>query len=137
MTQTGKQVLSFCGSCRMDLSHTIVAMLGDRIIKVECRTCKKIHAYKSAKGINEPVPKSTKIPGKNEPTKIPIEVEWERLIKTSAKPPKTYTIRTAFIEGDKLVHVNFGMGIVKKVIPPNKIEVVFKDDIRLLVTGLK
>ena len=58
--QVGKETLAYCTSCKMDLAHLVVAMKGDRIAKAECKTCKKIHAYKAPKGITEPAAKKPK-----------------------------------------------------------------------------
>ena len=55
MTRTAQDTLAYCGSCKMDLSHTIMAMQGDRVIRVQCRTCKKEHTYKAPKGVTDPM----------------------------------------------------------------------------------
>jgi hypothetical protein len=43
----GKDVLSYCTKCKLNLGHTIVAMKDSKhIAKVKCNTCLTIHAYK-------------------------------------------------------------------------------------------
>lgn len=43
----GKDVLSYCGKCKLNLGHTIVAMKDSKhIAKVKCNTCLTIHAFK-------------------------------------------------------------------------------------------
>src|SRR5262245_2145312 len=56
----GKEILAYCTSCKMDLAHLVVAMKGDQAAKVECKTCKKTHAFKAPKGITEPAKKPAK-----------------------------------------------------------------------------
>ena len=134
----GKEVLAYCTSCKMDLAHTIVAMTGDRVVKAECRTCKKTHAYKAPKGVTEPpkesAPKKTRAKKAEEPQSNPIELEWEKLmVAHKATPTKNYTTKGNFMLGDKLDHPTFGEGIVGKLIYPNKIEVIFRTDLKVLL----
>ena len=56
-TAVAQEVLSYCTSCKIDLAHTIVSMKGDQVAKVECKTCKKTHAFKAPKGVTEVAPK--------------------------------------------------------------------------------
>ncbi len=141
-TNVAKEVLSYCTSCKMDLNHIIVAMQGDRIAKVQCKTCQKIHAYKAAKGVTEPsaapkpAKKKTKKASAEEQMASSVEAEWEKLMAVhKAAAVKPYTIKTQFTIGDKLKHATFGEGIVGKLIYPNKIEVIFQHDVKILIHG--
>ena len=142
------EALAYCTSCKMDLNHTVVAMKGDRIAKVQCRTCKKEHVYKAPKGITEPgkegeedtsasgVRKTSKRTKKkeSEPEANPIEMEWEKLMVTHKNTPmKSYNTKGVFDLGDKLNHPTFGEGIVGKLIYPNKLEVIFRHDVKVLI----
>jgi hypothetical protein len=127
----GGETISYCTSCKMDLNHVIVAMKGDRIAKVQCFTCKKEHAYKAAKGVTTPKAKKKK---STENAGNPVELEWEKLMLQHKDAPfKSYTMKGHFTLGDKLNHPNFGEGIVGKLIYPNKLEVIFKTDVKVLV----
>jgi len=42
----GEHTACYCTKCKMDLGHTIVAMVGDKIIRVKCRTCGSEHNYR-------------------------------------------------------------------------------------------
>jgi hypothetical protein len=130
----GKETISYCTSCKMDLNHVIVAMKGDRIAKVQCLTCKKEHAFKAAKGATEPKKKRGKAAKSEEPESNPIELEWEKLMNTHKDAPtKSYNTKGQFALGDKINHANFGAGIVGKLIYPNKIEVIFRTDVKVLI----
>ena len=130
--EAGKEILSYCTSCKIDLGHMIVAMKGDKIAKVECKTCKKTHAFKAPKGIT--VPPKKKVRKKAAAEKRSVEAEWEKLMdEYKANPMKNYSTKDMFTLGDKLSHATFGYGIVSKNIYPNKIEVIFKSDIRVLI----
>lgn len=135
-SNVGKETLAYCTSCKMDLNHIIVAMKGDKIAKAECQTCKKIHGFKAPKGITEPKVKKAKRSKKDDSaaTAMSIEVEWEKLMNAHKDLPfKSYNTKAGFKLGDKIRHTSFGEGIVGKLIFPNKIEVIFKTDIRLLI----
>lgn len=136
-TNAAKEVISYCTKCKMDLNHVIIAMQGDRIAKVQCRTCKGEHKFKAPTGATEPVKKKRASKAKDkdgagEPKTI--EVEWERLMSAHKDQPfKKYNAKGQFVLGDKLNHPTFGEGIVGKLIYPNKLEVIFKSDIKVLI----
>ncbi|MFZ9595099.1 MAG: hypothetical protein ACO3A2_03385 [Bdellovibrionia bacterium] len=129
------ETLAYCTSCKMDLNHVIVAMKGDRIAKVQCLTCKKDHVYRAPKGATEPKVKTVKTKKSDtEDTNHSLSVEWEKLMAAHKDLPlKPYSTRGQFVLGDKLKHPTFGEGIVGKLIYPNKIEVIFKTDVKVLI----
>ena len=134
----GKEALAYCTSCKMDLAQIIVAMKGDKIAKVECKTCKKTHVYKAPKGITEPPKKKEKAVRKKkaDASATTIEVEWEKLMNQhKAAPMKSYSAKGQFALADKIAHPTFGEGIVGRLIYPNKIEVIFRTDLRILIHG--
>lgn len=118
----------------MDLNHVVVAMKGDRIAKVQCFTCKKEHVYKAPKGVTEPKAKKKKDASQADATPHSIEAEWERLMQVHKDVPfKSYSVKSSFILGDKLNHPTFGEGIVGKLIYPNKLEVIFRNEVKILI----
>ncbi|MBL7715316.1 MAG: hypothetical protein JNL01_07580 [Bdellovibrionales bacterium] len=135
----GKDTLAFCSSCRMDLNHTIVAMQGDQIKRVQCRTCRKEHVYRSPKGVNDPKmapPPRKTASGASTPRSTPVEVEWARkMAEAKAMTAKVYSAKSSFQLGEKLKHPSFGEGIVSKLMHPNKIEVLFEMDLKVLIHG--
>jgi hypothetical protein len=136
----GKEALAYCTSCKMDLNHVIVALKGDRLAKVQCLTCKKEHAYKAPKGMAEPKkpkkPKASKAAEAEEAGSHSIEAEWQKLMSTHRDAPsKPYGLKEQFGLGDKINHPTFGEGIVGKLIYPNKLEVIFQMDVKVLIHG--
>ncbi len=130
----GKEVLAYCTQCKMDLAHTIASMKGDKAAKVECKTCKKTHVFRAPKGITEPPPKKKKKATAAEAAAVSVENEWERLMQQSAaSPQKSYSTKGNFKIGDKIAHSSFGQGFVGKLIYPNKIEVIFRNEIKVLI----
>ena len=130
-----KETLAYCTSCKMDLNHVIVAMKGDRIAKVQCLTCKKEHVYRAPKGATEPEAKPSRAKKASaEDSHSSVEMEWERLMVAHREHPvKPYSMKGQFGLGDKLNHPTFGEGIVGKLIYPNKLEVIFRNDVKVLI----
>lgn len=138
-TPVASETLAYCTSCKMDLNHRIVAMKGDRIAKVQCLTCKKEHVYRAPKGVSEPekAPKGKKSSqDAAAAAATAIQLEWEKLMaQTKNVPVKAYSSKAKFHLGDKIRHPSFGEGIVGKLIYPNKMEVIFQMDLKVMIHG--
>jgi hypothetical protein len=142
MAAVASETLAYCTSCKIDLNHIVVAMKGDRIAKVQCLTCKKEHNYRTPKGLTTPKApkaKSSRAGSKKSDTadtqhSTSIEAEWEKLMHSHRElPSKPYLAKGHFGLGDKINHPSFGDGIVGKLIYPNKLEVIFKTFIKILI----
>ena len=110
----------------------------DRIAKVQCLTCKKEHAFKAPKGATEPKKsaKKKKAEAAAEAAATSIHAEWEKLMTQHRDAPmKAYNTKGKFALGDKINHPTFGEGIVGKLIYPNKLEVIFQNDLKVLIHG--
>lgn len=129
----GKEVLSYCGKCKLPLGHIIVSMKDTATIgKVKCNTCQAVHMYK------DPATKAKKV--KNTSTRkrakktVSVGQLWmDEMGKASGKA-RPYSIRERFIAGDIIDHKKFGPGIVQTLID-DKIEVLFQHEMKLLVHG--
>jgi hypothetical protein len=119
----------------MDLNSVVVAMKGDRVAKVQCLTCKKEHTFKAPKGAKTPKAKKSRKKAEDAAvTSQSIEAEWEKLMNAHKDlPKKNYAMKTGYLLGDKIAHPTFGDGIVGKLIYPNKIEVIFRTDLKILI----
>ena len=140
----GKELVSYCTRCKMDLGHTIMSMMGGTPARVICRTCKSEHNYKPKKGVKEPgtIAPSRGMPGvsarasrassETEKT-VPVESEWMKQINAATRAAKPYAADQSFSAGDRILHPTFGEGIIQKQIFPNKIEVLFRNDLKTLI----
>jgi hypothetical protein len=126
----GKDVLSYCTKCKLNLAHTIVAMKDTKsIAKVKCNTCQSLHSYKDPSSSHANKTRTKKSEGSKI---ISISDLWmEQLNKTSAKS-QAYSIESKFKVGDVIDHSKFGPGIVQTVIH-DKIEVIFRHEIKTLI----
>lgn len=131
----GKEVLSYCGKCKLTLAHTIISMLSPtQVGKVVCKTCGGTHKFKNA-----PTEKKRTLSTKTRKKvdEVPLNQQWEEFM---AKIPsqdsiESYSIRKTFKQGQFMNHKQFGVGIVQEVLA-GKIEVLFRYDIKTLVHGL-
>jgi hypothetical protein len=124
------------------LNHTIVAMVGEKIVRVECSTCHGVHAYHPVKVPKEPAvargaQKTAAVPRKTKADpEAAARAEWEALqpdMDSSQAIP--YDMNRVYRVKNLLSHPNFGLGIVQLVIVPNKIDVLFKDGKKRLRCG--
>ncbi len=131
--RVGGEVDGWCTRCKMVLAHTIVALVGPRIAKARCNTCMGEHAWRSGPpGEGEPVRRRS---GDEEPApKRTVTIPYEEKIagrdQSQAKP---YTVHSVFAVDDLIRHPNFGLGIVTQVKGPQKIEVMFSQDVKVLM----
>lgn len=133
-----------CTKCRDILNHRIVAMVEGKVVRVECNTCNGVHNYHAPPAAKESKAprvaaaakerKATGVP--RTPKKDPLEAEreeWASLRPTfDLEKSVPYDMNCRFPVKRLLTHPSFGIGIVKAVIVPNKMQVLFKDGIKLL-----
>lgn len=142
MTLTaGSEIDAWCTSCRLNLNHRIVAMVGGAAKKVMCLTCNKSHNYRAPKTADEIKPKAAK---KKAAAKKPagratisattIMREWQEA--TSNRDPSEflpYAMTSTFEPGQLVMHPKFGEGLVREELAPQKLSIVFKDGPKTLV----
>jgi len=137
----GDIIESRCTKCREILNHRIVAMVGDKIVRVECNTCGGTHNY-----YPPPAPKtvrSTTSSTSSRPSTAPRSVkkdpaqadrdEWlsvRQNLNVDRAIPYSMTVKCKV--HDVVDHPVFGLGLVKLLIAPNKMQVLFEDGIKLL-----
>lgn len=126
--QVAQEIVAHCPSCKMDLMHIIVALDGQKIVRVICLTCHKEHAYhRPHEGATpESRAKKLKTPVRKRPE--PESAKWqEHLARYPDTTPKAYSIQGTFCAGDVLEHPAFGIGFVTRIVEPGKMEVLFHD----------
>ena len=140
----GDIIESRCTKCREVLNHRIVAMVEDKVVRVECNTCNGVHNYYPPPAVKEA--KAPKAAAASKPRatsatprasrKDPAEAEreeWASLHPTfDYEKALPYDMNTRFAVKRLILHPVFGAGIVKAVIVPNKMQVLFKEGIKLL-----
>lgn len=124
----GDHIDARCTKCKDITNHTIVAMADDKVAKVECNTCGGTHKYRKPTVRKAAAKSSTKTAKINK-----IETEWEELLSDVDPANATpYSMKMSIKNGGLIQHPSFGLGRVINIIRPNKMEVYFRDGVKLL-----
>lgn len=131
----GKDVISYCSKCKLSLSHIIVSMKDSvTIAKVKCNTCKTIHVYKDpAKATKKTRRDSGRTKSKSRSKSIPVAEIWMEAINNSEAKSQKYSISTKYKVKDIIDHPKFGPGVVDELIDENKINVIFRHEVKTLM----
>lgn len=141
-SSVGKETLAYCTRCKMDLTHTIASMIGDRIARVHCKTCRSDHNYRAPKGVTEPgaegtassAIRGTRSAPRERVAAVPVSVAWQtKMSQFKDRPIQVYSAKSKYQMGDRIKHPTFGDGVVEKTIFPNKVEIIFESDIKVLI----
>ena len=108
----GADVEALCSKCG-DVWHVVVAKVGAKIVKVQCKQCSGYHRYKSP----HDVPADKKLPATHRPpreVKAPVErFERPAVPADLTKPSRPYRASEAYEVGDRVDHPSFGQGVVE------------------------
>jgi hypothetical protein len=125
----GDAIVSYCTKCKMGLDHVVVAMDGETVIKVKCRTCGSTHKFRDPADVKKP-----RAAKKKEDAQKVAETLWENCLAASRGKERTYDMGCKFRIGDVVMHNTFGKGVVRKLYS-NKCDVLFKDKERLMASA--
>ncbi|UQA56620.1 hypothetical protein [Polyangium aurulentum] len=157
--KTGGEIDSYCTKCKLDLTHRIIAMVGDDVKKVECKTCGSHHLYRRPKsevlaaaalkakttgsastkregGSDEKRSSGARAGSAAAKREMDQTAQWEHAIagqpSTAFKP---YRISLTLNPGELVRHPKFGDGVVARVIDRGKVEILFKDGAKTMAHG--
>jgi hypothetical protein len=157
--RTGGEIVAWCTKCRMDLMHTIVAMVDDGVKRVICKTCKGEHNYhppktekpaaarrgaSSASGAGA----APRAPSGARKTALERETQaaraererlasWEKAIAGQpASAFRGFKVSDTYEQGQLVRHSKFGDGIVARVVDRAKVEILFQDGPRVMAHGM-
>jgi hypothetical protein len=135
----GGAISSLCTKCRMATRHVVVSVVAGRAGKVQCSACQGVHNYRDPSGGGAPGRRGTGGSGRGSGAgslaRTP-EEDW--LAHMKGRDPREailYGGGGRVQPGDLVEHPSLGFGLVRKVIPPNRAEIQFRDGLRLLRWG--
>lgn len=127
----GDYIASKCTKCKDMTNHTIVAMVGEKVVKVECNTCNSSHNYRAE--TKKKVPTNRTTPSAKPRAASKTQRNWEELLeKIRPEDAVPYSMTTPMKNEMLILHPSFGLGKVVNCIRPNKMEVHFQVGIKLL-----
>ncbi len=147
------EVDGYCTRCRLMMRHRIVAMVGPKPARVECLSCGSQHNFRATLPGEKPEraagvlvrstktgqPRQTASARAEKAAQDELEREkmWEKAISGKAVTSfKKYSINGVFQRGDLLTHSKFGDGVVTQILDTQKIEVLFKAEIKILAHAM-
>lgn len=138
----GDHIASRCTKCKDSTNHTIVAMVGQKVVRVQCNTCSSTHNYRAETKKKQPASRSVKAGSAGTTgrasaatarTANKAQRDWDDLLE-NAKPEDAtpYSMNTPMKEGLLIMHPTFGLGQVVSTTKPNKMDVRFQSGVKLL-----
>lgn len=134
--RAGQEIDAWCTRCKMDLTHKVVAAVGDKPAKVECRTCYSIHMYRAPKSSPAAITRAASSGARATTTRAHARrAEPEPVLP--AEPPAgvrvlPYRMTERFSKDQWLQHKSFGHGLVVNELGDDKIEVRFDAGLKVL-----
>jgi hypothetical protein len=127
--RTGGYIDAFCTKCDLTLGHTIIAMVGARVVKVHCNTCGADHAFR---GEQAPAARAA---GSAAAAPVKAGSSWASLMKgKDLAAARKYSMKEHFHVDDLIDHPTFGAGVVIAE-RSGKIDIVFEGAQKVLVNG--
>lgn len=135
--RVGGEVDSLCTRCKLTLAHTIIAMVGEKVVRVQCNTCGGQHAFKNAPGSTSSPskPRATTAAKSASAAVSKITVTFDQLLSgKDVASSRRYSPRDTYAKDEVIDHPNFGFGVVMDV-RGDKVQVLFKMDEKTLIHG--
>lgn len=127
----GSHVDATCGKCKAATSHIVLAKIGSKPTRVECRTCGATHAFRSPPSARAETAAARR---KREPAASPEEV-WTASMRRAVGEAVPYDSTAWYSVGNRLSHSRFGEGVVTRLSSATTCEVVFASGTIKLVMG--
>jgi len=133
----GDYIASKCSKCGQETNHTIVAMVEDVPVKVQCNICKGTHKFrkpaaaKKATAAKKPATRRTKAD-----PQAAEKLQWQELESSfDAKSAVAYSMDTTYKLSTLIKHPTFGLGQVQELAGTRKMLVLFADGAKVLRCG--
>ncbi len=133
----GADIESICTKCG-DVWHVVVAKVGERIAKVQCKECHSFHRYKPPGGKAAGSSAARSTAGAARSTGGASRSRKAEPPPPPAVPPdlsravRRYGASEAYTTGDRIQHPSFGLGVVQGSPGPGKVDVAFPGGNRVL-----
>jgi hypothetical protein len=140
----GDEIDCRCPRCKEETIHRVVAMMAGSVHLVICTRCNSQHRHgpsvRGAKRVTLPTERQAKVllkyrEAQAPKAKAPLS-EWQAMKGSAGEvQPLAYDQKDDYLPGQAIHHPLFGLGFVRKLAGPHKIEVVFADRVKVLVMG--
>jgi len=143
----GENIDAHCTKCKLLLSHVVMYEVDGTVSRVKCKTCGSEHKYRGEKTrgkSNSVAPRSgqekrgrTASASRKEVNESPIRWELKCSEMNAELPAKDYRIQDIYTLKDVIRHPVFGLGFVERVISETRMDVLFKDAVKLMAMNTR
>jgi hypothetical protein len=123
-----------CGKCKRVTSHVVLAKVGTKPTRVECRVCKSAHAYRAPEGTARTRREPAKAGKAGKPAASP-EAAWAESMRRAQGEAVPYAASGRYTVGTRMKHSRFGEGVVVRLSSATVCEVIFATGTVKLVMG--
>jgi hypothetical protein len=122
-----------CNKCG-DVWHVVVAKVGDKIAKVQCKQCNGYHRYRPTAGSQaaSPQKRAPVSRPRKESARPSTRIDAPQVEPDTSRPIRPYEFRGTYQPGDRIEHPTFGIGVVELLHEPGKMQVFFSEGRRVL-----
>jgi hypothetical protein len=133
--RVGGEIDALCNRCELNLAHTIVAMVGSKVVKVKCNTCGSDHQYRGEQPLVKAQSFATPKKSAGKSSAPAHRTTWDdRLRAKDLSRARRYSPQLTFVMDEVVDHPTFGLGIVTHV-RGDKVDISFKQKDLTLVHG--
>lgn len=137
-----KSFFTFCKKCDVDRYHRVLAHTSSTTAKMKCEVCGGTRAYSLEKEKAEKTKTLTRSTGAAVAARRAVSenakrsshlAEYEKMLESSqGSSEQVYNMRMKFEKNQKVSHPKFGLGVIREIYA-DKVDIVFKDEVRSLV----
>ena len=136
--EIGDEIMTDCRKCKSEMHHVVTAIKDGVVKKVMCKGCNTTHVYKDKNAkpkkkaaAKKEVDGETKV---KKPRRRIRKYDWDALsVEIEEEELIDYKLDIDLTEARGVRHNNFGIGVITKVLSHNQIEVLFKEEVKILV----
>jgi len=129
---SGDELDSYCGKCKQERVHNVVALVDGAVAHVMCKTCGSRHRHRQTPSAPQ---KRVRAARKSLPAGPDRGAKLLEKAMASDADRKPYSGRGVFAPGDFLEHPLFGPGVVLDATAAGRMHVLFQGGPRRLVFG--
>ena len=130
--EIGSDIRALCSKCKAETVHVITKIAGGVVKKVFCKACNSTHNYRDANA--EAKSPARKRNAGTTGTRRSFGARWSTLMgDIEDSEVIDYRIDKDLSGVEAIRHKKFGVGVITKVLDGNKIEVLFRDEKKVLV----
>jgi hypothetical protein len=139
----GKNIDAQCTKCKLLLAHVVMCEVGGAVSRVKCKTCGSEHKYRVKKVQTKKTavaPRSRL--GKASASRQGVHespIRWKHKCSemNTELHAKSYRIQDTYGSKDVIRHPLFGLGFVERVISETRMDVLFKDTVKLMAMNTR